>query len=470
MVNNIVIRPLILCLVCLGIYWDAATSMVSVWMSSETYKHCFLIIPIVIYLFWERKQDLARLSYTPNFYILPVLFFIQVVAFIGDSLGVNLIGHVALYSSIVSILWLCLGNAFVKAFIFPLFFLGFSVPFGEELVPVLQDVTAFLTVELLRLFGIPIYREGLYLYVPNGTFLVAEACAGIRFLIASFALGTLYAYMNYQTKWKVAAFIVASLIVPIIANGLRAFGIVVVGYMTDMEHATGADHLVYGWFFFAFVLLILFWLGHFGAEKVAWNRLSETASLHVKSLSNVATASVLMILVAIPAYAYITIGSQNSDLELTLPGDLHEHFDAKERELAWQPFINNPHEKWSGTLNQIPAHIAKFHYDNNEYELVNGLSRTYDIDNWTKKSSGTMATRLGVINTTQLVNVKGDNITLFWWFEVDGERTRGGLRTKIKQMISKIKGKQGKGSFIALEGTEWEFVLPVADQLNQYQR
>ncbi len=465
--NSIVLRPVILCLICLGIYWDAATSMVSVWLSSETYKHCFLIIPIVIYLFWERKQDLAVLDYKPNLYLLPVLFFIQVIAFIGDSLGVNLIGHLALYSSIVTILWLCLGNAFVKAFMFPLFFLGFSVPFGEELVPMLQDVTAFLTVELLRIFSIPIYREGLYLYIPNGTFLVAEACAGIRFLIASFALGTLYAYMNYKTKWKMAAFIVASLVVPIIANGLRAFGIVVIGYSTDMEHATGADHLVYGWFFFAFVLLILFWLGHFGAEKVSWNRLSKTASAQTQSLSNVATVGTLLLLLAIPSYTYVAFGSQNKALDLTLSTDLQQSFDARASSLEWQPFINNPHEQWSGTLNQVPTYIAKFHFDDGEYELVNGLSRTYDIDKWTKKSSGIIATEKGVVNTTQLVNVKGENITLFWWFDVDGERTPGGLRTKIKQVLSKVKGNKGKGSFIALEGKDWESLAPLANQLNK---
>ncbi len=114
---------------------------------------------------------------------------------------------------------------------------------------------------MVRLSGIPVYREGLFFMLPTGNWSVVEACSGIRYLIASITLGCLYAYVTYTKLWKRAIFIALSIIVPIIANGLRAYMIVMLGHLSDMTVATGVDHLVYGWLFFGVVIFILIRLG-----------------------------------------------------------------------------------------------------------------------------------------------------------------------------------------------------------------
>lgn len=68
--------------------------------------------------------------------------------------------------------------------------------------------------------------EGLYLSIPAGHFEVAEACSGLRYLMASVALGVLYAYLTYRSPWRRLAFVVLSMVMPIVANGIRAYGIV----------------------------------------------------------------------------------------------------------------------------------------------------------------------------------------------------------------------------------------------------
>ena len=77
----------------------------------------------------------------------------------------------------------------VRRILFPLAYLLFAVPLGDFLVGPLQDVTAVFTVWALQLTGIPVYLEGRFFYIPTGAFEVAEACSGIRYLIASLALG-----------------------------------------------------------------------------------------------------------------------------------------------------------------------------------------------------------------------------------------------------------------------------------------
>jgi exosortase len=68
-----------------------------------------------------------------------------------------------------------------------------------------------------------------------------EACSGVRYLISSVTLGCLYAYLTYQSTKKRLLFIAVSIVVPIIANGLRAYMIVMIGHLSGMELATGGD-------------------------------------------------------------------------------------------------------------------------------------------------------------------------------------------------------------------------------------
>lgn len=97
---------------------------------------------------------------------------------------------------------------------FPLLFLYFIVPFGEFAVPYLQEWTADVTILALRLTGIPVFREGMQFVIPTGTWSVVEACSGFRYLIACFMVGTLYAYLNYQSPKRRLVFVIAALVVP----------------------------------------------------------------------------------------------------------------------------------------------------------------------------------------------------------------------------------------------------------------
>ena len=53
-------------------------------------------------------------------------------------------------------------------------------------------------------------------------------------------------------------FIAASIVVPIVANWLRAYMIVMIGHLSNNKYAVGVDHLIYGWVFFGVVMMLLF--------------------------------------------------------------------------------------------------------------------------------------------------------------------------------------------------------------------
>jgi len=109
--------------------------------------------------------------------------------------------------------------------------------------------------------GIPVYREGLQFIIPSGAWSVVEACSGVRYLIASFMVGTLFAYLNYSSAKRRWIFVGVSILVPIVANWVRAYMIVMLGHLSGNKLAVGVDHLIYGWVFFGVVIGIMFVLG-----------------------------------------------------------------------------------------------------------------------------------------------------------------------------------------------------------------
>ena len=90
---------------------------------------------------------------------------------------------------------------------------------------------------------------------------MVEACSGVRYLIASVMVGTLFAYLTYQSLARRIAFVAVSFLVPVLANWLRAYMIVMLGHLSGNKLAVGVDHLIYGWVFFGVVMLLMFWIG-----------------------------------------------------------------------------------------------------------------------------------------------------------------------------------------------------------------
>ena len=247
-------------------YGETAQSIVAIWQRSETFAHGYLIAPISAWMIWRRRHDLARLVPQPQFLALPMLALAGFVWLLGHLSAAGIVQQYALVVMIPLLVWNVLGSEVVRALAFPLFFLLLAVPFGEFLLPLLMDHTADFTILAIRLSGIPVYREGLFFTLPSGNWSVVETCSGLRYLIASVTLGLLYAHLTYRSVVRRAVFIAFSVLVPIVANWLRAYMIVMIGHLTEMRYAVGVDHLIYGWVFFGIVMLILFWIGTFWRE------------------------------------------------------------------------------------------------------------------------------------------------------------------------------------------------------------
>jgi exosortase A len=237
------------------------TAAVQTWDASTAYNHCFLVIPIALYLFWDRRQDIVGIAARPMSRALLLGVPLAAAWLMSERLGIMEGRQLAVVSFAELLFLAVLGRRLWWALAGPLLYLYFLVPFGEFLTPKLQDVTTLFIRHGLEILGIPAYIDGYVIEIPQGTFFVAEACAGLRFLIASIAFGCLYALLMYRSPVRRVVFIVVSIVVPIIANGFRGIGIVYLGYLLGSAQAAATDHVIYGWLFFSAVILLLIALG-----------------------------------------------------------------------------------------------------------------------------------------------------------------------------------------------------------------
>ncbi|WP_343545433.1 exosortase A [Sphingomonas paucimobilis] len=245
----------------LAIFWRDVTHLVEIWWTSTTYGHCLFIGPVVGWLVWQRRNELSQLTPTAWW---PGLLWVAGGGFLwllGESATVALIRQMGLVATLEGLVITLLGPMVARGLLFPLAYAWFLVPFGAELEKPLQQITVSIVMPLLNWSGIPASADGVLIHAGRYWFEVAEACSGSKFVLAMIAFAALVANLCFRSLWRRAIFMIVSVIVPILANGVRAWGTIFAADLTSIEVAGGVDHIIFGWVFFALVMAAVLAIG-----------------------------------------------------------------------------------------------------------------------------------------------------------------------------------------------------------------
>jgi exosortase A len=238
-----------------------AADLLRIYWTNTTFGHCLFVAPVIGWLVWQRRRELADVvpsGWWPGLALVAAGGMSWVV---GEAAGVALFRHAGLVLMLQGAVVSVLGPNVTRALLFPLFYMLFLVPFGDFLEGPLQEITVRMVMPLLHATGVPASVDGVLISTPNGFFEIAEACSGAKFLIAMFAYGVLVANVCYVSWPRRAAFLAMAMLVPVIANGVRAFATIYAAWWTSVEQATGFDHIVYGWVFFGLVMVVVLAIG-----------------------------------------------------------------------------------------------------------------------------------------------------------------------------------------------------------------
>lgn len=417
------------------IYFATARSIVSIWNSSETFAHGYIILPISLWLIWRERAQLAQLTPSPWWPALAVLAacgFGWLLASLGD---VQVVRQYAFVAMIPAAAVAVLGWRMAWQLAFPLAFLLFAVPFGDAFIDPLINLTADFTVAAVEMTGIPILRQGNNFSLPSGDWSVVEACSGVRYLISSVTLGCLYAYLTYRSWQRRLLFVLVSIAVPILANGLRAFMIVMIGHFSGMQLAVGVDHLIYGWLFFGLVMFLMFWIGSFWREDTAapampgQDKPKPAPFLTVQPGRIAGAAFAAIACMALwPAYGYYIehAGARQEQANLSA---FAPRWEATSPFTRWQPYFQKPNAELTRFFRKgsQEAGLTLLYYrnQNDESELINTQNRLVSDEdpNWRRISSTTRQEMLNgqplAMRETQLQGASG-KLLVWQWYWVDG--------------------------------------------------
>lgn len=463
-------------------YYPTYSSMVSIWARSETFAHGFLILPICVWLVWRIRDQIGATLPQVNYLGVPILFLLGALWLVANYVGVLAIEQLAATLMIPVLVFTLLGWQTTSVMAFPLLFIVFAVPLGEELTPILIDFTADFTVALIQMTGIPIYREGTFFELPTGSWSVVAACSGVRYLIASVTLGALYAYLNYQGLLKRSIFVFASIVVPIIANGLRAFMIVMIGHFSGMELATGVDHLIYGWVFFGIVIAIMFYIGSFWRDDVDDVQLRGVGW----SLGNLNSATpTYKLAVAVTALAFIawpikfqleqqTINfSHVAEISVSAPtGWVQKQADPN----AWKPAYHGFDREFLSTYtndygDEMTLFIGYYAQQRQDAELgnYNNVLVSEKDDTWRAiQGQGLALPGAGINAPTAVIKGSSNQYLTTYFFYVDGQWATNKYQTKWLQAKARLLGGRNDGAIIAITSQQREEAAIVTELLKNF--
>jgi len=470
----------------LAIHWSTAASIVSIWWRSETFAHGFLVVPITLALIWRQRHALARLQPTPDALGLVVLGLAGaawLAAYAGEVLVVK---QLALVVSLWGVVIAATGREVARALMFPLGFLILGVPMGEALIPGLMRWTADFCVTALELSGIPVFRDGTFFFsIPSGDWSIVEGCSGVRYLIASLTVGVLFAYLSYRKAWKRLLFVALSIAVPIVANGMRAYLIVMIAHLSNNKLAHGVDHFVYGWVFFGLVMLLLFWIGSSwrDADPNPEPATRERAAREVPTPNFLAYGlAVVVIAGAWPAYAaYLDRDQAIGQTALTLPipagagGWVADPTPMTDWRPHYDPASATVFQVYRKGERTVALHLGYYHRQQRGAQLVNSWNimvvQKHPV--WTnvgerpvKEASGP-----GTFDVRETQLRAQDSRLLIWdWFRISGHDLTNPYLAKALLAWEKLTGRSDDGTAIIIATVYTDASRPPTALLSEFVR
>ncbi len=433
----------------LWVFWPSLARMESIWRHSETYMHAYLILPISLWLVWRQRGQWLGLA--PKTTLLPAIaaFPFAILWLLAYAIDVNFVSQFAAIFFLQLLLWSVLGHRLMRILWFPVAFLVFLVPFGEAANPILQNITADMVVYFLRLVDFPIFREGLYIYTPSAVFEVAVACSGLNFLLTSLVLSCLYSYLHYRHWYKAIAFIALTLALSIIANGIRAFLLVVIGEKSNLAYGFGADHYYYGWLVFFIVIMLAFWLGAKFADDEA-PAVSASHAAKSSKASKIAWVALLLL-----SLTMLAVGASSRSMQQTEVPEQPAQLLAVDQSIAerssWgiQFYDGLTRDHWLSE-DGVELFVASYAHRQQRGDMITWHNTLYRIDQWSITAQQDYGSRLDGYRVLQLSSPGGQRRSMLYWYQLGEYRTSNRIVMKLLQLQALLRGQNDPAYVVAL--------------------
>lgn len=245
----------------------------SQWAQLDDYQHAFLTFPIALFMVWQKrlmlKSDVGKGSSVGLLVVIVSLCF-YIVALKAQ---INTVTSLSLVLFLAGACVYLIGPRamHVLATPFLLFVLLVPVPswlYAAATLP-LQLKVSQASEFIVRLLGIPVYREGNIISLPDKTFQIVQACSGMRSIMTLVVLSIILGYFALHSKKFKSLLVALSIPAAIVVNIIRVVALIVFFYYFKLDLSTGFAHTALGMAVFLMsmgILLLLY------KPLVAWEQ------------------------------------------------------------------------------------------------------------------------------------------------------------------------------------------------------
>jgi len=447
----------------LGIYLETSASLIRTWASSDLYSHGFLVLPVTGYMLWRRRHQLQALPVRPFIWGVVGIGLAGTVWWIGETTATNTLRHLGLIGMLQATYVTIFGPAIARKSAYPLLFLFMALPFGSGLIEPLQMLTAQGAVVLLQATGIPVYLDGTLLTIPAGQYYIAEACAGVRFLLSTLALAWLAGDIFYTSPWRRMAFFGLAIVVPLAANTLRAYLILLIATLKGPGSAATFDHVTYGLVFLGFVLVLLLLAGLTFRDRNAVPAQVPASPPKGARKSALGFGVVTLLSLSMVALPVVWVGSGNrvqapvSKPALSIPEASDPWSLVLDGTADWRPSVPGVDaeilQAYASGAARVALYIGYFAEERQGAEAVNELTDWAGPSGWRKLAitEAVLPVDGAPLETPCLRLGRGAERRLVcYWYWVDGEMTASPYLAKLLRARAHLFGGTKAAAVLAL--------------------
>lgn len=303
----------------------------------------------------------------------------------------------------------------------------FTIPVWEQLTNTLVNLSGFIVGHLVPLANIPASIQGNSIFIPSGHIVIADGCSGLRYLEIALALGFIISLLNNYNEKRLLPTLLIAAALGLVANWLRIFLLVIIGYQSEMQSSLMNDHEYFGWALFGLLCLPAIYFAPSKKRTLATPVKSTLKPRIILPLILVAIGPALSLFVATTPDAAPLPARMPTERSIIFEGKLPAPVVAPERAYKEQGQFMTP-------LGVIYAEIDQYQRVSAQDKLVPYINRLYNHEEWlSNESSIDLATHKATLS--QLRKKNTDKIIMqLQWYEIGSYKTTSHIIAKLLQV------------------------------------
>ena len=206
-------------------YWNGIIDLWDIWQRSDEYSSGLLVPFLVVYILWSRRDQITSCRIKPSLWGLFAFLAAQAFRLFGLFFMYSSAERLSIVISIAALVLMLFGWQLFRRVFTTLLFLGLMIPLPRSIhaaimLP-LQSWATSSAVFCLETLGYQVIREGNIINIGGTSVAVAEACNGLRMVMAFFIVGGLVVLLVRRNWWKKLIVLLSSIPIGLFCNSIR---------------------------------------------------------------------------------------------------------------------------------------------------------------------------------------------------------------------------------------------------------